>query len=72
MKVSVKLSEILGYMSKLETLDHNLKLAPEYSSSQTDNVFRQDNVSNDISPREALSQSPEPDSNYFRVPKVIG
>ena len=68
--VSQRLSEILGYMSKLETLDFDGDLNKDPFES-LNNVLREDKLTDRVSHNEALSESPHPDSNYFRVPKVI-
>ena len=65
-----QMSEILGYMEKLNELDttdvpsmsHVLDLY---------NVFREDVARQRITPEDALRNAPSADSDYFRVPKVI-
>lgn len=69
-RVSEKLSILLEYMSRLETLDNESNtLSEDFKNSK--NVFRNDITHDRISHNEALSQSPDPENNYFRVPKVI-
>ena len=69
--VSDKLSKILDYMTKLESLQDEGETVGE-SASIVVNVLRPDQLTQRISHEEALSQSPDPDNNYFRAPKVIG
>lgn len=69
--VSEKLSKILDYMTKLESIE--VESAPiDESANVVEKVLRPDQLSRRISHEEALSQSPDPDNNYFRAPKVIG
>lgn len=64
------LNTILGYMEQLnkvdtqnvEPLEHVLDLAP---------VLRKDEPQSPLSHEEAMSNAPDADSDYFRVPKVI-
>lgn len=70
-RISQKMSKILDYMSKLESLDYGE--ADELTSFEPQsNIFREDTVKVRISHDEALSESPNIDSDYYRVPKVIG
>ena len=69
--ISLKMSKILDYMSKLESLDYNEDGEPTSSKSKS-NVFREDEVEVRISHEEALDESPNSDRDYYRVPKVIG
>jgi len=69
--VSEKLSSILDYMTTLESIEVESETAQEPANA-TENVLRPDQLTKRISREEALSQSPDPDNNYFRAPKVIG
>jgi aspartyl-tRNA(Asn)/glutamyl-tRNA(Gln) amidotransferase subunit C len=69
--VSDKLSKILDYMTKLDSIEDEDEVVGE-SASKVENVVRPDQLFQRISHEEALSQSPDPDNNYFRAPKVIG
>ena len=68
--VSKKLSEILEYMTKLESLNFDSDF-PTSQENMSENIFREDELFRRISHAEALRQSPDLDTNYFRVPKVI-
>ena len=70
-QVSKKLSDILNYMSKLKEIDEPAKLT-SVSRNQSENIFRKDYSSDRVSTQDALSRSPDPDKEFFRVPKVIG
>lgn len=68
--VSERLSKILMYMSKLDSLE-SVNERTEPDAFQKSKALREDILSGRISHDEALSQSPDVDSSFFRVPKVI-
>ena len=45
---------------------------PLVHMSEEHNVLREDIVSNTLSHKEGLVNAPIKDSNYFKVPKVLG
>ena len=65
------LGKIIGFMSKLNELD-TTNVAPLIYMTDETNVLRQDLVKQDISQKEALFNAPKKDSDYIKVPKVIG
>ena len=64
------LVKMLNFVRKLETVDTE-KIEPLVYLSDERNVLRNDIVKNQIKQEEALSNAPEKDSDYFRIPKVI-
>jgi aspartyl-tRNA(Asn)/glutamyl-tRNA(Gln) amidotransferase subunit C len=65
-----QMSAILGYMEQLGELDTS-GVEPMEHVLDSSNVFREDAVTQRITREEALSNAPDADSDYFRVPKVI-
>ncbi len=64
------LEKILDWMDKLNEVNTD-GVEPLRHISAEINVFREDVAINRLSQAEALSNAPEHDSDYFRVPKVI-
>ena len=69
-KMKSDLVKMLNFVRKLETVDTK-KIEPLVYLSDERNVLRNDIVKNQIKQEEALSNAPEKDSDYFRIPKVI-
>lgn len=65
-----QLGEILEYFRKLEEVDTN-NVEPLKHVIATQNVFREDESGESISPEEALQNAPKRRDDYFEVPKVI-
>ncbi|MFT4605280.1 MAG: aspartyl-tRNA(Asn)/glutamyl-tRNA(Gln) amidotransferase subunit C [Rhodothermales bacterium] len=64
------LSSILGYMRQLEEVDTSEVAPMEHVLDRVD-VFREDVIVSRITQAEALSNAPDTDGDYFRVPRVI-
>ena len=64
------LNRMLEFVSKLEELDTS-SVAPLIYMNDEKNVLREDEVKQTISQKEALSNAPKKDSDYFKVPKVV-
>ena len=69
-ELAEQMSSILDYMEKLNELDTS-GVPPMSHVLDLKNVYREDEVETRISREEALSNAPDADSTYFRVPKVI-
>jgi len=69
-KIEEDLNRILSFMESLNEVD-TTNVAPLIYMSDEKNVFRADEVKQDITHEEALKNAPKKDSDYFRVPKVI-
>jgi aspartyl-tRNA(Asn)/glutamyl-tRNA(Gln) amidotransferase subunit C len=65
-----QLNSILGYMEKLGELDTTL-VEPTFHAVARTNVFRQDSVQPSIPQDLSLSNAPDGDRGFFRVPKII-
>ncbi len=65
-----QLGEILEYFRKLEEVDTN-NVEPLKHVIATQNVFREDEPRESISPEEALKNAPKRRDDYFEVPKVF-
>lgn len=70
LKIEEDLNRILSFMESLNEVDTSV-VEPLIYLSDEKNVFRIDEVKQDISHEEALRNAPKKDSDYFRVPKVI-
>ena len=65
------MNNMLGFIDKLNELD-TTNVEPLIYMSEETNVLREDDVIHDITQQEALKNAPKHDSDYFKVPKVIG
>jgi aspartyl-tRNA(Asn)/glutamyl-tRNA(Gln) amidotransferase subunit C len=65
-----QLGKILEYFKKLEGVDTE-NVEPLKHVVATENVFREDEPWDSISPEEALKNAPKRRDDYFEVPKVI-
>jgi aspartyl-tRNA(Asn)/glutamyl-tRNA(Gln) amidotransferase subunit C len=65
------LEKILEMCEKLNEVDTE-GVEPLIYMSDTENVLREDEVVQSISHEDALKNAPKKDSDFFRVPKVIG
>ena len=70
-KMKDDMNVVLGWMEKLNELNTD-DVEPLIHMSHEINVLRDDEVKNEISHEEGLKNAPQKDSNYFRVPKVVG
>ena len=62
--------KIVSFVEKLNELDTQ-GVEPLVYISEATNVLRTDQVRQTISHEDAMSNAPEADSDYFRVPKFI-
>ena len=65
------LSKIIGFMDKLNEVD-TTDVAPLIYMTTETNSLRSDTVAQGITQKQALSNAPKKDSDYIKVPKVIG
>jgi len=65
------LEKILEMCEKLNEVDTE-GVEPLIYMSDNENVLREDGVVQSISHEDALKNAPKKDSDFFRVPKVIG
>ena len=70
-KMKDDMNVVLGWMEKLNELNTD-DVEPLIHMSHEINVLRDDEVKNEISHEEGLKNAHQKDSNYFRVPKVVG
>jgi aspartyl-tRNA(Asn)/glutamyl-tRNA(Gln) amidotransferase subunit C len=64
------LNRMLEFVSKLNELDTS-NVEPLIYMNDEVNVLREDEVKQAVSQKEALSNAPKKDSDYFKVPKVV-
>lgn len=69
-KLADDLTRILDYVEQLEELDVS-NVEPMSHVLDLFNVLRSDHAKTRITRNDALSNAPDADSKYFRVPKVI-
>ena len=65
-----QLDRILGYVDKLNELDTS-QVEPTSHVIPMVNVLRGDEVRPSLSPDDALSNAPDRDGAFFRVPRII-
>jgi len=65
------LSGILNYVTQLRELDTS-EIEATFTVIPLRNVMREDRAEPSISPDEALSNAPEREGNYFRMPRILG
>ena len=69
-EIAGQLTRILDYVDKLNELDLT-DVAPMSHVLDLFNIVRNDLAESRISREQALSNAPDADESYFRVPKVI-
>lgn len=69
-RIQKDLNEILAMVAKLEELDTE-NVEPLVYLSEEANVLRKDEIKNQVDRDDALSNAPDKDEQYFRLPKVI-
>ena len=65
-----QLSAVLGYVDQLNELD-TTDVPPTTHAVPLSNVFRDDAVRSSLGPERALSNAPQQQDGFFRVPKVL-
>ena len=69
-RFTIQMNSILEYMEKLEELE-TTHVEPTFHAVAQTNVFRQDLVKASIPRDLSLSNAPDGDRGFFRVPKII-
>ncbi|MFH0924777.1 MAG: Asp-tRNA(Asn)/Glu-tRNA(Gln) amidotransferase subunit GatC [bacterium] len=67
---SSQLSDILGYVEKLNQLDTS-GIEPTAHVISTQNIFREDRIRASLDMKEALREAPVKKNDFFEVPKVV-
>lgn len=70
-QLSEGLQQILTWMEKLNEVN-TTGIEPLRHMSAEMNALREDRIRNQLARQEAMANSPDPDNQFFRVPKVIG
>lgn len=65
-----ELSDFLEYVDRLQQVDTE-NVAPTAHVLPLQNVFREDAVKPSLNRELALSNAPEQEDGYFRVPKIV-
>lgn len=66
---SHQLGDILNYVEQLNELDTN-NIQPTTRAIEITNIFRNDEVKQNYTVDEILSNAPEKENNLFKVPKI--
>ncbi len=69
-KIKADLVQITAFFEELNKVD-TTNIEPLIFMSDAVNVLRADEVKQELTHEEALSNAPSKDSDYFRVPKFI-
>ena len=69
-KMKGDLEKMIGFVDKLSEIDTE-GIEPLIYLSEEENVLRVDEISNEVSQKNALKNAPEKDSDYFKVPTVL-
>jgi aspartyl-tRNA(Asn)/glutamyl-tRNA(Gln) amidotransferase subunit C len=69
-RLQVELSDILGYVGKLNELD-TANVEPTAQVGEPGTPIREDAVTNSAAPEQMLANSPAREGFFFRVPKII-
>ncbi len=69
-KFSQQLSDILVYIEKLNSINTE-NIEPMAHAVEVCNAFREDIVVNPSGKEASLSNAPDRDDDYFKVPKII-
>ncbi len=64
------MNNILEMVEKLQELDTE-NVAPLIYINETENVWRKDEVKNQVEREKALANAPDKNDAFFKVPKVI-
>lgn len=65
-----ELNQILGYVEKLSRLDTG-GISPTFQVSPIENIYRNDVAVKTLDLEQVLSNAPEKEGNFFKVPKII-
>jgi aspartyl-tRNA(Asn)/glutamyl-tRNA(Gln) amidotransferase subunit C len=65
-----QLSAILTHIDHLKRLD-TAGVEPTATVLPSDNVFREDEVRPSLTPEQALSNAPDQEDGFFRVPRIL-
>lgn len=69
-RLGVDLTNILSMVEKLKELD-TTQVEPLVYISEAENMLREDEIAGQVTNDQALSNAPEKQAPYFKVPKVI-
>ena len=69
-KYSRELSPILDYVAKIQELE-TADIPATFQVLPRTNVFRQDESAESLSVEEALSNAPQREADYFKMPKIL-
>jgi len=70
-KFQKQISDILGYINQLKEVDTDNVLPTSHVISSMKNVFREDKVKESLSQSEVLTNAPDKEDKFFKVPKII-
>ena len=69
-EMKIELQKMIGFIDKLNELDTS-GVEPLLHMSENVDIFRNDEVSGQISKEDVFKNAPSHDGDFFKVPKVI-
>ncbi len=69
-KFQKQFSSLLDYIEKLKTLNTK-NILPLSHATSLENVFRKDKIKSSLSLEDALTNAPQREGDFFKVPPVI-
>jgi aspartyl-tRNA(Asn)/glutamyl-tRNA(Gln) amidotransferase subunit C len=69
-EMKIELQKMIGFIDKLNELDTS-GVEPLLHMSENVDIFRNDEVSGQISKEDVFKNAPSHDGSFFKVPKVI-
>ena len=64
------MEKIIGFLDKLSEVDTS-GIEPLIYLNEEETTLRTDEITNEVSQKDALKNAPEKDSDYFRIPTVL-
>lgn len=69
-RFTADLGEIIDYVNQIQKLDTS-GIDPTFQTAPLSNIFREDIIKKSLSPEEVLSNAPDRESDYFRMPRIM-
>jgi aspartyl-tRNA(Asn)/glutamyl-tRNA(Gln) amidotransferase subunit C len=63
-------NRILEYFKKIDEVDTD-KIPPTYHVLDLVNVYRRDEVTSSLPPKEVLKNAPKKEKRFFKAPKIV-
>ncbi|MCD4783620.1 MAG: Asp-tRNA(Asn)/Glu-tRNA(Gln) amidotransferase subunit GatC [Candidatus Eremiobacteraeota bacterium] len=66
-----ELGEIIDYVNQIQKLETS-GIDPTFQTAPLSNIFRKDVIKKSLSPEEVLSNAPDRENDYFKMPPIMG